>query len=113
MKKFFVFIACSIGLVMTLNAQSSPANQLAQKIAEKMRDTLSLTSPQYSQVYDINMRLHEQKMQVRQQQDWDRERISKSLQQVENTRDSLYGQILTEEQYRLYRGKKRNLISSN
>ena len=93
-------------------AQSPAATQLANHIAQKMKDTLGLTEQQKSQVYNINVNLNNLKMAVRQQYtNYDSLRIKTQL--VEHTRDSLYHIILLEPTYQLYLQKKRNLVTAN
>lgn len=94
-----------------LHAQT-PAEQLSLKIAQKMKDTLSLTEQQKNQLYATNMAIHHQKMLVRQQHTIT-DSIRVRTQKIENTRDSLYRPILTEPKYQLYLQKKKQLISNN
>jgi hypothetical protein len=96
---------------MTLKAQT-PAEQLAVKIAQKMKDSLSLTELQKSQLYEINIQLNNSKSAARQQYTGS-DSLGIKIQKIENTRDSLYSQILTEPQFLLYRQKKRNLVNNN
>lgn len=112
MKKIITLLFC-LFLVYNGYAQNNPAEQVATTIAQKMKDSLLLSDAQRGQIYGINIRLHEQKMQARQQHANDRALIGKGLQQVENTRDSLYQGVLTAEQCLLYQQKKRSLISNN
>lgn len=105
-------------LVLTLllsvafcNGQS-PAETLANKIAGKMKDTLSLTDSQRIQVYNINMQLHNQKIAIRQQYAGS-DSLNAKIQSVENTRDSMYHIILADEKYTLYLQKKINLVNNN
>lgn len=102
-----------------LNAQNiqnantnANANALANKIAKKMKDTLGLSSQQRNQIKDVNISLHDQKMAVRSQYT-NRDSVSVKLQKIEKTRDSLYRPVLTQQQYDLYKQKKRNLVSNN
>jgi hypothetical protein len=85
--------------------------QLANRIADKLRDSLSLTSAQRDQLFSINMELHNRKMAARSGSQ-NRDSIGVLLQRIENKRDSLYGTILSEQQLLLYRQKKRYLINS-
>lgn len=93
------------------NAQTGPAAELAAKIADRMKDTLLLTTVQRDSVYQINLSLHEQKMAVRSQQS-DSETMRQRFQEIENTRDGRYRTVLGEEKFLLYKQKKRNLISN-
>lgn len=107
---FFLLLICAItGLTY---AQSSPAIELATRIADKMRDSLQLSDVQHRQVYAVNLALHQQKHNVRNK--WqNRDSVRLALQRVENTRDSLYKTTLSAQQFELYRQKKRLLISAN
>lgn len=90
----------------------SQQNEVAQKIAQKMKDSLSLTTSQQQQLYAINIQLHEQKMTAR-QQGGNPNVIGVNIQRIENSRDSLYKPVLTDQQFVLYRQKKKYLISNN
>ncbi|MFT3823037.1 MAG: hypothetical protein QM731_03920 [Chitinophagaceae bacterium] len=98
--------------VTTVKAQENPATVLASKIAQKMKDSLSLTTEQMQSIYTINMQLHQQKMAARQQYAGNPS-LGNYIQKIENTRDSLYRPVLTDEKYQLYKSKKRNLVSNN
>lgn len=98
-----------MGMAFTAGAQS-PAAGLSNQIAQRMKDTLGLSDSQKNAVYAINMQLHAQKMNVRQQHTGDSVRYH--TQRIENTRDSLYGTVLPPDRYLLYQQKKRNLISA-
>ena len=94
------------------NGQSSPATQVATKVSQKMKDSLLLTDAQKDLVYEINMQLHFQKANVWGQSLSDSIRRVE-IQKVENTRDSLYKPVLSEQQYQQYKQMKRNLVSNN
>jgi hypothetical protein len=110
MKWIMFFIILS--LAAAANAQSNPAATIAERIAQKMKDTLNLTAIQKAQLYDINLQLHEMKMSKRQQYSGS-DSLRFQVQRVENTRDSLYRPVLTNSQYELYLQRKNNLINSN
>lgn len=94
-------------------AQSQRNDSLvANKISQKMQDSLQLTSEQRGQVFTINIQLHEQKSFYRDKYAGT-DSVRYYLQKVENTRDSLYRRILPENKYMLYRQKKRNLVNVN
>lgn len=113
MRKLILLIAICIVLQCYTNAQSNPAEQLAQNIATKMKDTLDLTVQQKDSIYTVNMYLHNQKVLVRQQYAGNDSLIRLHTQLVENTRDSLYHPFLSEPKYLLYLEKKRNLVRNN
>jgi hypothetical protein len=93
-------------------AQQSQEVAVADRIAQKMKDSLNLSKQQKEELYAVNLRLHAGKMKLREQyRAWDS--LSKKTQRVENTRDSLYRFILTAQQFEAYRLKKRSLVSAD
>ncbi len=104
----FLFLSALTGYAQTGNA----GTQLANNIANKMKDTLALTQQKRNQVFAINIQLHNQKMIVR-QQNTNADSIRVKTQRVENTRDTLYKGVLPVNKYQLYLQKKRNLIRAN
>jgi hypothetical protein len=114
-KKFRSIIIAGIILISfnkTHAQTSAPAVELAQKIAKKMKDSLNLNGNQRSQVYAINLQLHNQKQLIRQQNS-NPDSLSRKIQRVEKMRDSLYRPVLGEPKYQLYLQKKRNLVNNN
>jgi hypothetical protein len=79
-------------LASTAHAQSNPATAVAEKIAQKMKDTLGLTGNEKQQIYLINMQLHENKVSVRAEQAGS-DSLRIYLQRVENTRDPYIAQF--------------------
>ena len=110
MKKIFLILFAS-GIGASANAQSNH-EQLAFHIAQKMKDSLSLTSQQKDSIYIVNMQITNWKIAVRQQHT-NPDSIRIYMQVMESRRDSLYHPFLSEEKYQLYLEKKRNLISNN
>lgn len=112
MKKSIV-VAVAFLFSSTLWGQNAdtPAAKLAHYIADKMADSLSLTSQQRSKVFSINMELHKQKAEAR-KKSTDRSVVGKELQIIEGARDSFYKSVLTEQQFELYLQKKRTLVRS-
>lgn len=112
MKKIFVFaflfFFCNY---LQAQDQSSPAARVAQHIADKMADTLGLTSQQRGKIYAINMDLYKLKAVARGKSQ-DRAVVGKELQAIEGTRNSLYKSILSVQQYVIYLEKKRRLVTS-
>jgi hypothetical protein len=107
-----VILVCLIVLVKAGMAQNSVAIDLANRIATRMKDTLSLTVPQRNLVYDINILLHNRKTAIRQLYT-NTDSVSFYLQRAENKRDSLYHTIMSDSKYQLYLQKKRNLVNNN
>ncbi len=110
--KQLLLITLFITAAFTAKAQHT-GEDIAGRIAQRMKDTLSLSDPQRSQVYNINLQLHQQKAAVWQQYGSDTTALRQQLQLRENTRDSLYHGVLTEQQYQLYRQKKLALVHNN
>ncbi|HSU28158.1 MAG TPA: hypothetical protein VLJ68_07240 [Chitinophagaceae bacterium] len=113
MKKIRILI---IGVVMLLPgvvySQDSTAIRLADHIAGKMKDSLSLTNDQRNQVYNINMYIHNQKTSARQLYA-NPDTLRYRMQRIENERDSLYRGVIPDSTFLIYRQKKRFLISAN
>ena len=93
-------------------AQSAVAARISEKIAQRMKDSLSLTDQQKDSIYSVNILLNYKKGQLRKQYA-DMDLLQLHFQQVERLRDSLYKTILGDEKYLLYKDKKRYLISNN
>lgn len=100
------------GVTASLNAQPPAAIQLANHIAQKMKDTLELTTGQRAQVFSVNITLHNLKMAVR-QNNTNPDSLRIKTQRIERRRDSLYQNILPQAKYVLYQQKKRNLVTAN
>src|SRR5690242_18526872 len=109
MKKIVIIVAIFFSIPVLVQAQPSAAEVLAAKISKRMKDSLSLTDSLASLIYSINIQLHNQKSDAWQQYNYSDSLINIHLQTIENTRDSLYRNVLTEEKYLLYKSKKVNL----
>ncbi len=112
MKKIkIIFFFILILFCTNVHAQADHANQIADKIAQQMKDSLKLTGAQKNAIKDININLHELKKQAR-SKSTDRVIVGRELQRIENKRDSFYKTVLTEAQFDLYHTKKRNLVTN-
>ncbi|MBY0349080.1 MAG: hypothetical protein K2W79_12545 [Hydrotalea flava] len=119
-KQLFL-VAATLLFAIICKAQSSSnnaiaeynGNQLAEKLAKKMKDSLDLTGQQKQQLKDVNKQLHNSKMALRNQYSGQDSVLTIKIRQVENTRDSLYRPILGEQKFLLYRQKKINLLQMN
>lgn len=105
MKKILIIIVCLLS-GNVIKAQTSIAQQQASLMAQKMKDTLNLTDSLKHQLFVINMQLHQQKQQVRLQV-LDRDSLTRQIQLIEFSRDSMYKQLLPPAKYELYKQKKR------
>lgn len=103
---FFLLIA------VISKAQSAAAMQVAEKIAQRMKDSLLLTDQQKDSIYSLNILLSNKKAQLRRQYT-NMDSLEHHFQLVESSRDSLYRIVLGEEKYQLYKTRKRNLVKSN
>lgn len=110
MKKLIFPFALMVCL-QTVQAQNQPGEVVAARVADRLRDSLNLTKVQRDSVYNVHIYLHRQKKLVF--ESFSDDAVEGKLQQVENSRDSLYQHILSAQQYRQYRQKKRTLISAN
>ena len=110
MYKIAIFAILFFFVSITGSAQGN-SDQLSEKIAARMKDSLHLTPIQYDSVLSINRRLHFQKMEARNSfPSFDS--LTRNIQRIELQRDSLYKPILTDK-FDLYLQKKRNLIHNN
>jgi hypothetical protein len=115
MKLIILFFASCLSLSFSYaqpNNQIDNGQRLAKKVAQKIKDSLNLTGQQMNQLADINLNVHNQKKQVM-SSGWSRDSIGRQLQRIENTRDSLYKQVIPAEKFEAYRKKKRNLVNNN
>lgn len=116
MKKYLLGALLLMSAILT-KAQSTEQKQdqgerLAKKIAKQLKDSLNLTGSEMNQLFTINLSIHQQKKQLM-SSGQNREVIGKGLQRIENTRDSLYKQVIPANKFELYRSKKRNLVNNN
>jgi len=109
--KIGIILLVSAFLSVTAKAQSDHATQIANKIGQKMKDSLNLTGQQKNAIVNINITLSDQKKLARKQHS--RPLVITYLQKIENTRDSLYKLVLPTDKYRLYKQKKNNLVNNN
>lgn len=93
-------------------AQSSQAEQQASRIAQRMSDSLSLTSLQKDGIYAISLDLINQSQAVFAQSP-PSDSLQARLQRIENKRDPLYLPVLGNEKYLLYKQRKRTLVYGN
>lgn len=112
MKKIIIIAVLFFLVKANHSFGQNPGTQLANHIANKMRDTLGLTVGQRNQVFATNMLIHNRKMIVRQHTS-NPDSLRSGLQREERKRDSLYQRILPAAKYQLYLQKKTSLVSSN
>ena len=114
MKKNALLLFCLIysAVVVFAQQQPTPAHALAMKWAKRMQDTLSLTNRERQKVFQINMNIYQDKTRVRQQYAGNMTVLTSETQKIENTRDSLYKEVLPINKYGLYIQKKRTLLTN-
>lgn len=109
--KILLLITIIVIRIQGVGAQTI-ATEIANKQAQKMKRDLVLNDSVSQCLYNINIQIHNRKMYIRQQN------IAKDstvyyIQKIENSRDSLYQKVLSENQYLLYKQKKRELLNNN
>jgi hypothetical protein len=113
MKKIIIIIATCGALLCLVNAQDNPvAVNIANSIATKMTDSLSLSVEQKMQIFNINISLYRQKKQLRESTSQP-DTLELYLQQIEDKRDGLYKTVLPKEKFKLYKQKKPALLNVN
>jgi hypothetical protein len=110
--KFLIAILLALTPILSLHAQPAPYEQVASKIAQKMKDSLVLSDAQFQAIYEANLELHHKKSAIRKQFE-NTDSLSKQIQKTEQQRDALYYFVLSATQYNIYKQKKRTLISAN
>ena len=90
-------------------AQTSQTDSLANLLAQKMKDSLSLTSEQKNQIYTINTTILTRDSNLRKMFIGSKSLIS-YLELLGEQRDSLYKSALPNDKYLLYLSKKRNIV---
>lgn len=104
---FSLLLVCFAQL---LHAQASNDRSRAAFIAQKLRDSLSLSNAQHDTLYKITLRFLQRKVVFKHPSTG--EIVTKDA-YVEVERDEAYRGVMTVAQYTLYLQKKQNLISSN
>jgi hypothetical protein len=110
MKLIVVAILTFLSFI-NVKAQSN-SEIIANKIALKMKDTLQLTDNQKQQIYQINIQLAKQKLALRSQYN-QVDSLRMKTQTIENSRDYQYAEVLSSDQFNIYRQKKTNLVNNN
>lgn len=115
MKHKFIFIITAFAISTGCIAQTSnTSQQLAWRQAQKMKDSVGISSIAQQQIYAKNLQIVNNKQLARTQFASDSAQMRIKIQFYENQRDSLYHTIITsEQQFQLYKSKKRNILSNN
>ena len=112
MKKVLCITMLFFTVTVSLKAQTVSAAAVAERIANKMKDSLNLNNAQRNQIFAVNVLINNRKSDVRQQYT-NTDSIRYHIQRIENRRDSMYHNILAEPKYLLYKQKKRFLVTAN
>jgi hypothetical protein len=107
----YKIISVLLIFLATANANAQSVGDISKHIADKMKDSLNLSQVQRDSILSKNQQLQSMKLAAR--QNASPETLQVQLQNLEKMRDSLYRPVLTQQQFELYRQKKRALISAN
>ncbi|WP_291914523.1 hypothetical protein [Chitinophaga sp. CB10] len=102
MKAVF-FIAFALALLSSDAVVAQTAHDAG--ICKRMQDSLHIDEMQLNNIMKINMEITRKKQQAR-LDNKDEIKLRMKIQTVENTRDSLFSNVLTVEQFRIYKAKK-------
>ena len=105
----FLLVVCAYGVK---GQTADSADLLAEKIANRMRDSLGLTVSIRDSIFVINKQINSEKKE-KMTSSGDYETVRKQIQQIENKRDSLYQAVLPTEKFLLYKQKKALLIRND
>lgn len=109
MKQLIIFVILFISIITNSHAQMTPEAQAAE-LAQKMKDTLSLTEQQKSQIQTATTTIQGTKSGLRQL--YVGRALDYYLMMAEEDRDAVYKNILPEDKYSLYKQKRSTLLSS-
>ena len=116
MLKWLLFVI-SFSSALLLNAQAQNSKKRVSGLtrefeyAQALKDSLKLTDLEKHKVYTVNVGLYKQKMALRDQYKNNMETLKRELRKVENSRDSLYKNVLTREQFTKYKTIKEKVIN--
>jgi len=97
--------------IVPLSSMAQTNQEKSSKyLAERLRDSLSLTEKEYQELFKINLILEEQKKNARSMNE-DILIKTKKVQKIENSRDSLYAIILNPKQLEAYKHRKSSLLN--
>ncbi len=111
MKKIIPVLIIIMALMSKAKAQDTSAITQASQIAQKMKDSLSLSDQQKSQIEAVTIGLQDLRANLHQL--YTGRALNYYLLMAEDNRDTLYKNILPPEKYLLFRQKKANLFNNN
>ncbi len=106
--KFILTIVFVISITTASGQGQSPV-QLANKIADRMKDTLGLTIPQRHHIFTMTLQVQVQKKN-NPGHFYHQDTATQRHKDIEKMRDILYRRVLTVAQFDVYRIKKYNII---
>jgi len=97
--------------IVPLSSMAQTNQEKSSKyLAERLRDSLTLTEKEYQELFKINLILEEQKKNARSMNEVILIK-TKKVQKIENSRDSLYAIILNQKQLEIYKLRKNSLLN--
>ncbi|PZR25216.1 MAG: hypothetical protein DI535_18980 [Citrobacter freundii] len=111
-KLIMTILILGLGITQGFCQTGESGTAFAEKVANRMRDSLSLSAIQRDSIYAINVRLM-QESQAARTKNLPPEELQTELQLIESTRDRLYKAILGQEKYLLYKPRKLALVFAN
>ena len=113
MKKLALLFIICLAFSPVYSQADSIAISLATRLANRIKDSLDLSENERNKILSVNLELHKRKLNVRNEYS-DPGELKYFIQQIENTRDSLYkSSIDTDEKFQAYLSRKKSLLQSN
>lgn len=103
--KQFLFI-CLLAISTSSMAQRD-ADSSARKLTDKMNTQLTLSTDQYSKVYDVNVRFANE-LSTEKASGASKMALLKKMKSLDKQRDKELKDILSKEQYDIYSGNKKD-----
>ncbi len=111
MKRLIGTVVVLITLMSNAKAQATTPEVQASQIAQKMKDSLSLSDQQKSQVEAATLDVQNMKANLRQL--YNSRALDYYLLMAEDNRDTVYKNLLPPDKYLLFRQKKTTLLGNN
>ena len=110
MKKLIGIVFLFVVMLSNAKAQATTPASEASQVAQKMMDSLLLSDPQRSQIEAATLDI--QTMKARLRQLYTSRALDYYLFMAEESRDSVYKNILPADKYLLFKQKKNNLLNN-
>ena len=108
-KLTMIIFFLSLGVTQSFCQTGGSGTAFAEKVANRMRDSLSLSSIQRDSIYAINLRLM-QESQAARAKNLPPDELQAELQLIERSRDKLYKAVLGQDKFLLYKPRKYALV---